>query len=345
MAWWVIGIDHLVKDVIAVKGVNFNGIQDKAYAPTPNEGNRCAYERCALGYAIAEGSAARFALVGIPNQWCHKACAEDWELAVRSGAPGAAPAPIEPPCGAPHPEVKGVSCTRVAHPGGNHLDGHGGGWYMDAKEVGALTARIAAMGEAYVQPVETEELTDYAAGHQAGVDNTRIGERQDLWVDGPTTPHGRTEEHTVVINAIDAVTGVRPEQDPNWSTEPPPPEVTGVPVTGEHTVLGGPTEAELQAFADEPEGGDGAQVVLEPHPDEAVIEAAIAAYPRDGSAAGVKVTSTTPGSNVTTIHRVQSGRIDLGAAVTRLQAECDLMRDALGDAGIDVEDLLRQGHP
>lgn len=304
-----------------------------------------------MGYAIAEGSAARFALVGIPNQWCHKACAEDWESQVRAGVLSAAPAPIEPPCGAPHPEVKGVSCTRVAHPGGNHLDGHGGGWYMDAKEVEALKANIAALSQPEVaEPpttgpalyaLENAAAAAYAAGHQAGVDNTRIGERQDLWVDGPTTPHGRTEEHTLVINAIDAVTGVRPEQDLNWNIKPPPLDV-----------IGGPTEAELAAF-DEPEEGDGAQVVLDaPLGEEDVAPSSMQRfaissdeYVTEVLAAKAKVTSTNPDTNVTTIHRVQTGRIDLGAAVTRLQAECDLMRDALGDAGIDVEDLLGQGHP
>jgi hypothetical protein len=295
VSWWIIGTDHLTKTPTSegapVQGVSFNGINDKKFAPTPNEGNRCAYAQCAQGYAIAEGSAARFALVGAPDQWCHKACAEEWESAIRRGTLSAAPKPEEATCAAPHPEVKGVSCTRAAHPGGNHLDGHGGGWYMDAKDV--------------------ETLKDQ-------------------------------------INLLAA------EQDPNWSTKPPPADV-----------IGGPTEAELAAF-DEPAEDDGAQVVLEPHPDEAVIEAAIAThdhapgedaapsslrrfaissdeYVTEVLAAQAKVTSTHPDTNVTTIHRMQTGHVDLGAAVARMQTENTLLRVFLTDHGFDVDAVILKG--
>lgn len=84
MAWWIIGTEHLRAREPIIQGVNFGGTSDKIYAPTPNDGDRCAYPRCALGTEIPNGAAARFAAVGIPNQWCHKECAGRWEAEARA---------------------------------------------------------------------------------------------------------------------------------------------------------------------------------------------------------------------------------------------------------------------
>lgn len=182
-----------------MQGVSFNGIDDKKFAPTPNEGNRCAYAGCALGHEIAEGSAARFALVGAPNQWCHKACAETWEAQVRSGAITAAPEAPDPLCAAPNPEVVGVTCVRTVHPGGNHLDGLGGGWYMDARDVEVLKANLA-------DPVPPYVHGDAMRGEPEEEDVDALGDADtQIVLEGPEDPLGEQltlpepEEHPLTM--------------------------------------------------------------------------------------------------------------------------------------------------
>lgn len=125
-----------------IKGVNFGGVQDKKFAPTPNQGNRCAYPNCDKGYGIPEGEPARFAH-NDTTKWCHKSCADAWEARVRTGD---LVAPVPEPdlglCNAPNPGDYAVRCTREEHGNGHHI-ADGRSWYLAPAARHALEEKIA----------------------------------------------------------------------------------------------------------------------------------------------------------------------------------------------------------
>lgn len=128
--------------MIPVQGVNFGGVQDKKFAPTPNQGNRCAYPDCDKGYGIREGEPARFAH-NDTTKWCHKSCADAWEARVRTGdLVTAAPEPDPGLCNAPNPDDYAVRCTREEHGNGHHL-ADGRSWYLAPAARHALEEKIA----------------------------------------------------------------------------------------------------------------------------------------------------------------------------------------------------------
>jgi len=154
MGFWLIGTEHLGEKV---KGVQFGGVNDKVFAPTPNVGNKCASPYCPSTF-IHEGAAARFAHNN-SSLWCHKLCADEWERRDPNFAP--TPDPQQEPfsdekCLCPHPEDYAILCTKSVEQHHYHSDGMSS-WYAQPAQVANLK-RLAAQRAAQQEPVAAPEV-------------------------------------------------------------------------------------------------------------------------------------------------------------------------------------------
>lgn len=176
VAWEILGTEHLGG---IIKGVNFGGIKDKQYTRMPNEGNRCAYPKCPQNGFVGEGMAARFAH-NDPTLWCHKACADRWEVE-EPGLNKTAPAVVEdkPKCGAPHPELHEYRCANDEGHGHYHNSGAGHSWYMEPAQVATLKAAVEAkygkldappvLSDPGSEPLDPAMVADAVADYETAV--------------------------------------------------------------------------------------------------------------------------------------------------------------------------------